>query len=82
MKASQYVYGRHIRDTNAESCWNVATCHTTGDAALIAALLNDHAEATDGPVRYGTTTSKLAPYKYEGGGVLINRKYSGFIGRL
>jgi len=68
MKAyTRHVYGRHTRDTEAESCWNVATCHTVGDAALIAALLNAHAEANDTAVRYGTTTSKLAPFKYDGG---------------
>lgn len=67
MKATRYVYGRHIRDTEAERPFEVATCHTTGDAALIAALLNTHAVANDTTVRYGITTSKLAPFKYDGG---------------
>lgn len=66
-RAPRYVYGRHIRDTEAERCWNVATCHTAGDAALIAVLLNTHAEANGGPVWYGTTASKLPPFKYDGG---------------
>lgn len=67
MKAARYVCGRHIRDTEAQRAWNVATCHTEGDAALIAALLNEHAEGNGGIVRYGTTTHKQAPYHYDGG---------------
>lgn len=67
MKASRYVYGRHIRDTEADRPWNVATCHDEGAAAFIASLLNDHAEENDGVFRYGTTATKYPPYKYDGG---------------
>lgn len=68
MKQSRHVYGRHIRDTEAERAWSVATCHDEGTAALIAALLNAHAEDNKSMVvRYGTTSLKLAPFKYDGG---------------
>lgn len=72
MKASRYVYGRHIRDYAADRAWCVAACHTAGDAALIAALLNAHAESNGGTrlpiaVVYGTTSTKFAPFHYDGG---------------
>jgi len=68
MKAARHVYGRHIRDINADRAWNVATCHTAGDAALIASLLNAHTETSGySTIVYGTTTSKLAPFHYDGG---------------